>query len=144
MGRHIRALLIPSDGTPMHLIQLKTILIPPDAPSPTLGHHPDLRKYWGLSGWERRIATPLTIADHANPRLNGKYWLFRSQADAHLELNKHVQEGCFGDAFVVKVVDEGGDERGNAAFVDVEREVVASGKEVVGRMVEGLREPAEI
>ena len=144
MGRHIRALLIPSDGTPMHLIQLKTILIPPGSPSGTLGHHPDLRKYWGPSGWERRIATPLTITDSSTPRPNGKYWLFRTQADAHLELNKHVGEGCFGDAFVVKVVDDGGDERGDAGFIDVEREVVASGRDVVVRIVEKLREPAEI
>ncbi|KAL6717847.1 hypothetical protein ACLMJK_003932 [Lecanora helva] len=141
MGRHIRALLIPSDGTPMHLICIKTILIPPTSPNASLGHHPDLRKYWGPAGWERRAATPLTISDASHAKFNGKYYLFRSLVDAHLEVNKHVGEGCFGDAFVVKVVGEG-DENGDAVFVDVPREVLGD-EGVLGILVKGLKEPVE-
>ena len=142
MGRHIRALLVPSDGTPMHLICIKTIEVSPTDPNPSLGHHPDLRKYWGLAGWERRIATSLTISGESNPKLNGKYWLFRSLADAHLGINKHVGEHCFGDAFVVKVVGDGGDKNGNAGFMDVSRDVL--GNEVAEKAVERMKEPTEM
>lgn len=82
------------------------------------------------------------MSDHPVANLNGKYWLFRSLADAQLELNRHVGEHCFGDAFVVKVVGGGGDERGDAAYVDVPREVV--GSELVGKMVGMLEEPTEM
>lgn len=142
MGRHIRALIIPSDGSPLHLIFLKTINIQPNAPNTHLGHHPDLRRYWGLSGWERRIATPLLVSDDPVARLNGRYWLLKSLADAHLQPNKHVGEHCFGDAFVVRVTGDGGDERGDAAFLDVRREVV--GSELVGKMVRMLSQPTEM
>jgi len=142
MGRHIRALLIPSDGSPHHLIFLKTITLSPTAPDLHLGHHPDLRKYWGPSGWERRVATPLLVTADPVPELNGKYWLFRSLADAHLQPNKHVGGHCFGDAFVVRVVSDGGDGRGDAAYEDVDRGIVGSG--LVGRMVGMLGEPSEM
>lgn len=42
---------------------------------------------------------------------------------------------CFGDAFIVRVVDDGGDERGDAAYEDVPRELV--GTRLVLRMVGG-------
>ena len=141
MGYHIRVLLIPSDGSPMHTIYVKTIHLEPNAPNPELGHHPYFRKYWGSQGWERRVATPLNISDESVKRLNGRYWLFRSLADAHLELNQHVGEHCFGDAFVVKVLSDGEDEKGNAAYVDVPKEVL--GSEAVAKMVKLLAEPTE-
>lgn len=141
MGRHIRVLLIPSDGSSMHAIHIKTILLEPNAPNSELGHHPDFRKYWGSRGWERRVATPLIISGESSTSMNGKYWLFRSLADAHLELNRHVGEHCFGDAFVVKVVDDGGDEKADAAYVDVPRVL---GREVVERMVKELGQPTEM
>lgn len=142
MGRHIRALLIPSDGSPLHLIQIKTIALEPNAPSSQLGHHPSLLKYWGSKGWERRIATPMAINSSTLAVLNGKYWLFRSLADAQLELNKHAGEHCFGDAFVVKVVADRMDERGDAAYEDVPREIL--GTQVERRMVKQLAEPTEM
>ena len=126
----------------MHLICIKTITIASSDPNPSLAHHPDLRKYWGSAGWERRVATSLTISDESNTKLNGRYWLFRSLADAHLEINKHAGEHCFGDAFVVKVVDDGGDKAGNAGFVDVSRDLLDS--EVASKMVKRIKEPTEM
>ncbi|KAK4694912.1 hypothetical protein P7C71_g2737, partial [Lecanoromycetidae sp. Uapishka_2] len=142
MGRHIRTLLIPSDGSPLHLIQIKTIALEPNAPSSELGHHPNLVKYWGFRGWERRTATPMTVDDSPIPALNGRYWLFRSLADAELELNKHVGEHCFGDAFVVKVVTDGMDEKGDAAYLDVPREIL--GTQIELNMVKQLADPTEM
>ena len=54
----------------------------------------------------------------------------------------HVGKHCFGDAFVVKVVEGGGDGKGNAAYVDVAREVLRT--RVVGMMVGQLRELTEM
>ena len=73
--------------------------------------------------------------------LNGKYYLFRSLADAHLEPNKHVGDHCFGDAFVVKVLDDGMDGQGDAAYEDVPKEILRSN--VVKKMVMQLGEPTE-
>lgn len=42
---------------------------------------------------------------------------------------------CYGDAFVVRVLDDGGDERGDAAYEDVPRELL--GTRLVLRMVGG-------
>ena len=142
MGRHIRALVIPSDGSPLHLIHIKTVNLEANAPNSELGHHPNLQKYWGPKGWERRIATPMTVDSSTLKVLNGKYWLFRSLADAQLELNKHVGEHCFGDAFVVKVDGDGMDEQGDAAYQDVPREIV--GTQIEHRMVSQLAEPTEM
>ena len=138
MGRHIRALLIPSDGSPLHLVHLKTAHLEPSAPNAHLGHHPDFHKYWGLAGWPHRVATPMQITNQTLSCLNGKYYLFQCRlADAHLEENRHIGGGkrCFGDAFIVRVVDDGGDERGDAAYEDVPRELV--GTRLVLRMVGG-------
>ena len=54
-----------------------------------------------------------------------------------------MKEHCFGDAFVVMVLEDGGDERGDAAYVDVSREVLGN-KGVVERMVEKLGAPTEM
>ncbi|KAK0509646.1 hypothetical protein JMJ35_008040 [Cladonia borealis] len=141
MGRHIRALIIPSDGSPLHMIHIKTVNLEPHAPSPSLGHHPDFHKYWGLAGWEHRIATPMQISNQTLSCLNGKYYLFQCLLgpDAGLEANKHIGGGrCYGDAFIVRVLDDGGDGRGDAAYEDVPRELL--GTRLVLRMVSGEEE----
>lgn len=84
----------------------------------------------------------MTVDNSTLAMLNGKYWLFRSLADAQLELNKHVGEHCFGDAFAVKVVGDGMDEQGDAAYEDVPREIL--GTQVERRMVGQLAEPTEM
>ena len=141
MGRHIRVLVIPSDGYEFHMIHIKTVSLEENAPNSELGHHPDFHRYWGLEGWERRIATPMKVEGSTISSLNGKYYLFRSLADAHLEPNKHVGDHCFGDAFVVKVLDDGMDGQGDAAYEDVPKEILRSN--VVKKMVTQLGEPTE-
>ncbi|KAL2043611.1 hypothetical protein N7G274_003918 [Stereocaulon virgatum] len=141
MGRHIRVLVIPSDGYEFHMIHIKTVALEANAPNAELGHHPDFHRYWGLEGWERRIATRMRVENSTLSILNGKYYLFRSLADAHLEPNKHVGGHCFGDAFVVKVLDDGTDEQGDAAYEDVPKELLRSN--VIKKMVMQLAEPTE-
>lgn len=143
MGRHLRALIIPSDGSPLHMVHIKTVNLEPNAPNASLGHHPDFHKYWGLPGWARRVATPMQISNQSLSCLNGKYYLFRSLlADAHLEPNKHIGGGrCYGDAFIVRVLDDGGDEKGDAAYEDVPRELLET--RLVLRMVGEMGEERE-
>lgn len=103
MGGHIRALLLPSDRSPPHLIAIKTIRLEPGAPNSELGHHPDLRKYWGMQGWERRGAMGFVVGEGdegegGSEKLRGKYWLWRSGASGWLVGNQWVGgevSGCF-------------------------------------------------
>ena len=95
MSRHIRAALLPSDHSSPHLIAIKTILLEPNAPNSTLGHHPDFRKYWGgAKGWEWRLATTYVVEGEEGDgeELNGKYWLWRCLAEGRLGGNKWVGE----------------------------------------------------
>ncbi len=85
----------------------------------------------------------MQISNQTLSCLNGKYYLFRCLlADAHLEPNKHIGGGCcYGDAFIVRVLDDGGDEEGDAAYEDVPRELL--GTRLVLRMVGEMGEERE-
>ena len=80
----------------------------------------------------------MQISNQTLSCLNGKYYLFQCLLgpDAGLEANKHIGGGrCYGDAFIVRVLGDGGDGRGDAAYEDVPRELL--GTRLVLRMVSG-------
>lgn len=48
---------------------------------------------------------------------------------------------CYGDVFITKVASDGEDEKGDAAYLDVSRELI--GSELLKKMIEKMGEPAE-
>ncbi|KAI9698662.1 MAG: hypothetical protein M1836_003772 [Candelina mexicana] len=131
----LRALRIPADGSPPHLLTLTTIAVASAGNVDCfLGRIPDLREFWGSGdGWHWRDIVHLEIQNQAvNPGLEGFYFGFKSFNDEALPIHK-LAPGVCGDAFFVKIRDEQGDRDeqgvgdGWATYDDVEEEILGSG-----------------
>lgn len=121
----IRALRLPADGSPPHLLTLQTFIAdPPERPPNThLGyyramleylldndpvrHVPNVRVFWVPTAWELRDVVKVRYVSQAMPSLNGRYCLFMTDAKDGLRVNRYLSNDrfdYFGDAFVLKEV----------------------------------------
>lgn len=121
----IKALRLPADGSPPHLLTLQTIIAdPPPQPSKVhLGyyhvmleylldndpvrHVPHVRVFWTPKAWELRVVVKLRYVNKTTPNLNGRYCLLMTDAEEGLQVNRYLsneKNDYFGDAFVLKEV----------------------------------------
>ena len=124
----IRVLRVPADGSAPHTLPLYTIDITKDVNTDMfLFRVPDLRAFWGQGdGWKYRDLTRFEFGSDY-PSVRGVYIGYKNFALDELPLTKAAADwGIWGDAFVVKVVDEEDGEYG-ANYDDVPDELLNSG-----------------
>ncbi|KAL8938111.1 MAG: hypothetical protein Q9216_004068 [Gyalolechia sp. 2 TL-2023] len=118
-----QVLRIPADGSPPHLLRLKTIETD-DNVDCFMVHIPDFRLYWGKEeGFQYRDIAFLEVIDHSQPELVGKYFAWKSFAMDLMPKSKHT--GFYGDAFIAKTPLWENDENG-AVYEDIPVAFLAS------------------
>lgn len=107
-------------------------------PGTSMKHLPDIRLYWGTSGflaWEQRRVIGGVVNNQSIKVLNGHWGIIKSLDDSRLPKNDHIDHvpnGCmFGDAFLFKLetCEDGKvkrDECGRAVFADIPRQFIGS------------------
>lgn len=122
----IRALRLPADGSPPHLLTLQTFIADPTPhppPNVHLGyyramleylldndpvrHVPNVLVFWAPTAWELRDVVKVRYVNKERPLLNGRYSLFMTDAKEGLRVNRYVSNDradYFGDAFVLREV----------------------------------------
>ena len=128
----VRALRIPADGSPPHLITLETLVtepttLPQSLTEPTTlpqsfnyksllshlkdndksRHVPNVMVFWGQEAWENRSHAWIYYDRKATESLIGWYYLFVTADQGKLPPNQHFSSGLAdmkGDAFLLGLV----------------------------------------
>ncbi len=119
----VRALRIPADGSPPHILTLETLMLDPDPfPFPESyqsllsslqkeesRHVPNLLVFWGARGWQRRNRYRIEYECKDCPKLEGHYFVFQTLEKDGFQVNPHLSnqlEEHHGDAFVLRAGEE--------------------------------------
>ncbi|KAL9138625.1 MAG: hypothetical protein Q9175_000134 [Cornicularia normoerica] len=117
----VRALRIPADGSPIHLITLETLVVEPEQEQnpgsyrtlllhlqgEDVRHVPNLLVFWGARGWKRRVHFQTECVFEERQDLDGLYYIFSTLESDGLQLNQYLSnptEELHGDAFVLGAV----------------------------------------
>lgn len=120
--RNVRALRIPADGSPPHLITLETMMTEPVPPPQSnsyegllshLGktekarHVPNVKAFWTLRGWEDRTCSWVYYGNGSMKDVEGMDYIFLAVDHDRLPPNRHLSTDlfdCCGDVFLLKMV----------------------------------------